>query len=136
VWHWLPRLGPLFDETPINEGNYHESEWFTPLMQINDRFGFIIWPTVGILAVVAIGWAVLKSATHQSIPGEQRTRIKKEIITELRRQLQGMSIEQLAALVNQPKTPLHDLVLEMVKDGMLRENVNSKGATVYKVPGT
>jgi len=135
VWHWLPLIGPLFDDTPVTEGNYHEADWFTPLMQLNDRFGFILWPTLGLVVVGAIVLAALKSATHKSIPGEDRLRVKKEIIHELRRQLHGLSLEQLAKHVGHAPAPLRDLLEEMCKDGMLKEDVNSKGAQLYKLPG-
>ena len=125
----------LGNDVPINEGNYHEPEWFTPVMQFSDRFGFILWPAlaVGVLAVVVV--AVLKASTHKSIPGPERMRIKKEIVQELRRQIHGMSLEQIAKLVAQPREPLHEFLGEMAKDGLIRSSVNSKGATIYKLPG-
>ena len=135
MWHWLPLLGPLFDETPVTEGNYHEAEWFTPLMQLNDRFGFILWPTLGLVVIGAIVLAVLKSATHKTIPGEDRVRVKKEIVQELRRKLHGQSLEELCKLVGHPAGPLTELVDEMVKDGMIERDVNSKGAQLFKLPG-
>ncbi|MBS2032272.1 MAG: hypothetical protein JST54_30510 [Deltaproteobacteria bacterium] len=135
MWHWLPLLGPLFDETPVTEGNYQEAEWFTPLMQINDRFGFILWPTLGLLVIGAIVMAVLKSATHKTIPGEDRLRVKKEIVQELRRKLHGQSLEELCKLVGHAPGPLTELVDEMVKDGMIKRDVNSKGAQLFKLPG-
>ena len=132
---WLPRLNPLYSNVPINEGNYHEGAWFAPLMQFNDRFGFIIWPAVGVLAIAAIGWAVLKSATHQSIPGPERIHVKKEIIHELRRNLNGMSAKDIAAFVGHPLAPLEELLHEMVKDGMLRPGTTDRGDPVYRLPG-
>jgi heme exporter protein D len=135
VWQWLPRLNPLYENIPINEGNYHESAWFSPLMAFSDRYGFIIWPAVGILAIAAVALAVLKSASHQSILGPERVRVKKEIIHELRRNLRGMSIEQISAYVGHPLAPLTELLHEMVKDGMLRTGTTDRGDPIYKLPG-
>lgn len=136
LWQVLPRLNPIYDDTPITEGNYKEPGWLSPLMQLNDRFGFIIWPAVGLLVVAAVVAAVLKSASRQTIPGPERIKVKKDVIHELRRQIHGMSLEQIQQMVGHPREPLHELLEEMVKDGMLRNAVNSKGAQLYKLPGT
>lgn len=135
IWRAVPLLNPLFDDTPITEGNYKEPEWFTPLMQFNDRFGFIVWPALALTVVGAIVWGTLKSASHKEIPGPERVRIKKEIIHELRRNLNGMTAEQIAQFVGHQRDPTHALLMEMTKDGMVRADVNTKGATVFKLPG-
>jgi hypothetical protein len=135
-WQVVPRLNPLYDETPIQEGNYSEPGWLSPIMQLNDRFGFIIWPVVGLLVVGAVVIGVLKSARQQTIPGPERMKVKKDVIHELRRQIHGMSLDQIQQMVGHPREPLEELLQEMVKDGMLRPAVNSKGAQLYKLPGT
>lgn len=135
LWTFLPRVGPLTDDVPINEGNYQEPEWFTPLMQFSDRYGVIVFPIVGLLVVGAIVLAILKSASHKTIPGPERMHVKKEVIHELRRQIHGMSLEQLARHVGQHREALRALLEEMIKDGMLKQQQNSKGAQVYKLPG-
>ena len=70
-----------------NEGNYVEPAWFTPIMQIHDRYGFIIWPAVGLAVVGFIAWGLIGALSHKSITGEDKLRCKKEIVSELRRQL-------------------------------------------------
>lgn len=135
MWQWIPRLNPLYSNVPLTEGNYHEASWFAPLMQFSDRYGFIIWPSLGILAIVAIGLAVLKSASHESIPGPERLHVKKEVIHELRRNLKGMRLEEIAHFVGHGHAPLGELLQEMVKDGMLRRGTNDAGEEVYRLPG-
>ena len=135
IWRAIPLLNPLYDTRPINEGNYHEPGWFTPLMEFSDRYGAIVWPALAITVVGLVAWGTLKSASHKSIPGPDRMRVKKEIIHELRRNLSGLSLEQISHLVGHHREPTHALLLEMVKDGMLRASTNSKGAEVFKLPG-
>jgi hypothetical protein len=120
---------------PLNEGNYVEPDWFAPLMQINDRYGFIIWPAVGLTVVGAIAWGLVGSMRHKSIPGEEKFRCKKEIVSELRRQLNGLTLDQIARMINHDKEATKDLLAEMTKDGMLSEHLNTKGATVYRLKG-
>ena len=119
----------------LNEGNYVEPEWFTPLMQLNDRYGMIIGPAVGLLVLGFIAWGLVSAIAHKSIAGEDKLRCKKEIVGELRRQLNGLTLEQVAKLINHDKKLTHELTEEMVRDGMLSEHVNTKGATLYRLKG-
>jgi hypothetical protein len=121
--------------TNYAEGNYQEPDWFQPLMQFNDRFGVIIWPALGLAVVGFIAWGTINTLTHRSIPPEEKVRCKKEIVTELRRQLNGMSIEQVARLIKHDSKLTHTLLVEMTRDGMLKEVLNTKGATIYRLKG-
>ena len=118
-----------------NEGNYVEPEWFAPLMAIHDRYGFILWPVLGLSVVGMIAWGVLNSMRHKAIPGEERFRCKKEIVGELRRQLNGMTLEQVARMINHDREASLELLTEMLKDNMIATYMNTKGATVYRLKG-
>ncbi len=127
-------LAPLL-AARLNEGNYTEPEWFTPLMQIHDRYGTILWPVVGLVVVGFVAWGLISAISHKSIQGEDKLRCKKEILSELRRQLNGLTLEQVAKLINHDKALTLELVEEMATDGMLSQHVNTKGATLYRLKG-
>ena len=130
---WLVFGSPLYDSTPVSEGNYREPDWFQPLMEVFDRFGFILWPVIAIAGLLAMGWAVFSVVSEKRIPGPQRQGVKKAIVHELRRQLNGMTLEQINKLVGHEREALQELVTEMGKDGMIEVAVNSKGATIYRL---
>jgi hypothetical protein len=127
-------LWPLL-AAKMNEGNYVEPEWFTPLMEINDRYGKILWPALGLGVVAFVAWGIVGAVTHKAITGEDKARCKKELLGELRRQLNGLTLEQVAKLINHDRKLTLVLVEEMVSDGMLSEHVNTKGATLYRLKG-
>jgi hypothetical protein len=115
------------------EGNYEEPAWFQPLMQISDRYGFIIWPALGILVIGGLAVSMIRAASHKSIPPEDRTRFKKEIVQELRRRLQGLSVEEVSKMIGHPHHLCEELLEEMRKDGMIARAENEHGKTIYRV---
>jgi hypothetical protein len=131
----IAKLCLMLAEIHVNEGNYSEPDWFQPLMAVSDRYGFIIWPAVGLGVVGFVAWGVFRSVTHRSMPGEEKFKCKKEIIGELRRKLNGLTQEQIGQLIRHERDLTIELIDEMVKDNQLVKHINSKGATLYKLKG-
>lgn len=133
---WWFVLAGLLDKTPPpTEGNYVEPDWFQPLMQVFDRYGVILLPAAGVFAIAAVAWAILSTATTKTVDPQKRVGIKKAILHELRRQLKGMSGEQIADMVGQNRTAMREMLDEMVKDRMLELGTNDAGKPVYRLRG-
>jgi hypothetical protein len=90
---------------------------------------------VGLVVVGAVAVGVVNSMSHKTIPGEDKFRCKKEIIAELRRQLRGMSAEQIAQLIGHDIKSTRLLLGEMEKDSMLVPHLSDRGQTVYRLKG-
>lgn len=102
--------------------------------ELLERNTHIIYPALGVLALVLIVAGILQAWRSQDLAGLEKAEFKREIILELRRQAGcSASGEQLARAIGLDAFKTMKLLEEMQKDGILASHTNTQRLTVWRL---
>jgi hypothetical protein len=104
-------------------------------LEVIEQNAHIVYPAVGILALLLIAAGILQAWRTQDIDGLQKTELRREVLLELRRQLSGLPAELLARRLDIEPFRMVKLLEEMQRDGVLVSHTNTHRLTVWRVKG-
>jgi len=103
--------------------------------ELLERNTHILYPLIAILAVVMIVAGILQWWRSDDLVGEVKQTLKREIILMLRRQLGGVSSEQVSQTIGLESFKTQKLLEEMQKDGILISHTNTSRLTLWRLKG-
>ena len=96
----------------------------------------IVYPALGVLALVLIVAGVLQAWRSQDLAGLEKAELKREIILHLRKQMGGSaSGEELARAIGVAPLQTNQLLEEMFRDGILQNYTNTQLLKIWKLKG-
>jgi hypothetical protein len=99
-----------------------------------ERNTHIIYPALGVLALVLIIAGILQAWRSQDLAGLEKAELKRELIIELRRQAGcSASGEQLAKAIGLDAFKTMKLLEELQRDGVLQSHTNTQRLTVWRL---
>jgi hypothetical protein len=84
-----------------------------------ERYAFIFYPVIALGTIGLIVVAVVSSLRSDDIGGTAKVEAKREVVTMLRREINGMTTEQLAKHIKLNAGKTTRLLEEMQTDGIL-----------------
>ena len=95
----------------------------------------ILYPLLALIAIVLLIWGVLSAWRSEELAGVRKAELKREIILELRRQMRGMTGDELARAVGLAPLTTVKLLEELQKDNILMSHTNTQRLTIWRVLG-
>ncbi len=104
-------------------------------LEFLEQNSHIIYPAIGLLVLVLIAAGILQAWKTQDLDGLAKAELKREIILEIRRQMGGVTAEDLSRAVGLEPFRMNRLLEEMQQDGVLISHTNTAHKTVWRVKG-
>jgi hypothetical protein len=95
----------------------------------------LLYPAIAILVVALIAFGVIASWRTEDMDGIQKAEVKREVIRELRREMVGLTVEQLTRATNMPPLKLARILEDMQKAGILESRTDTRRITTYRLKG-
>jgi hypothetical protein len=95
----------------------------------------ILYPAIAVLVVALIAFGVISAWRTEDIDVIAKAEMKREIIREMRRQVHGLTVEQLAKLTSMPPLKLVRLLEEMQEGGITESRTDSARITTWRLKG-
>jgi hypothetical protein len=95
----------------------------------------IIYPAIAVLVVGLIAVGVIAAWRTEDIDVIQKAEIKREIIREMRRQVDGLTVDQLARHTSLPPLKLVRILEEMQDGGITESRTNTARVTTWRLKG-
>jgi predicted transcriptional regulator len=105
-------------------------------LEFLEQNSHIIYPVIGILVLVLIAAGILQAWRTQDLDGLAKAELKREVILEIRRQMGGVTAEDLARAVGLEAFRMNRLLEEMQRDGLLISHTNTTRKMVWRMKGT
>lgn len=103
--------------------------------ELLERNSHIVYPLLALLVVVLLVVGILQFWRAQDMDGLAKVELKREIILELRKQMGGVSAEELARAVGLAPLTTVRLLEEMQKEGILASHTNTTRLTLWRIKG-
>lgn len=95
----------------------------------------VIYPAIAILVVVLIALGVVSAWRTEDIDGIKKAEFKRTLILELRRELHGVTAEQLAKAVELPSLKVVRLLEELQEQGITECRTDTRRHTTWHLKG-
>ncbi len=95
----------------------------------------ILYPAIAVLVVGLIAFGVIAAWRTEDVDVIQKAEMKREIIREMRRQVHGLTVEQLARLTSLPPLKLVRILEEMQEQGITESRTDTSRVTTWRLKG-
>ncbi len=93
----------------------------------------LIYPALAVLALVAIILGILQAYRSEDMSGVEKAEIKRDIIRELRRQVGGMTVDDLARAIAVPSLKVLKILEELQKENIVDTRTNTRRLTTWRM---
>jgi hypothetical protein len=93
----------------------------------------IIYPLLAVLVVVLIAVGVASALRAEELDGHQKSEIKRDIIAELRREVHGITVEQLAKAIGLTSHKAYKVLEEMASDNIVESRTDTRRHTTWRM---
>ena len=108
---------------------------FEPNFDFLDRNTHILYPALALVAVGLLVIGILSAWRSDDISGLAKVEYKREIIIRMRKNVGGVSIEDLSRDLKVKPLQMAKIVEEMQTDGMVVPHTNAKHVTLWRLRG-
>ncbi len=124
----LPRLPGQGSRPPPSD----TSPRYIELLELNSQY---LYPLLAVAALALLVVGILQAWRTREIDGKAKAEFKREIITELRKNVAGCSAESLSRTVGLERLKLVKLLEEMQEEGAITSHTNTQRLQVWRLRG-
>lgn len=95
----------------------------------------VVYPGVALFTLAIIAFGIIQAWRTHGLDGKEKSNYKREIVQELRRNMGGMTGEQLARTIGLEPLKTVKLLDEMVGEKLIVSHTNTERLTVYRLRG-
>lgn len=124
-------------DLPGDPPRYHRptSSTAPKYIEVLEENTHVIYPAIAVLVVVLIALGVVSAWRTEDIDGIKKAEFKRTLILELRRELHGVTAEQLAKAVALPNLKVLKLLEEMQAQGITECRTDTRRLTTWRLKG-
>jgi hypothetical protein len=95
----------------------------------------LVYPALAVLVVTLIALGVIAAWRSGDVDGIEKAEVKRELVRELRRELHGVTVDQLARTLGVPSLKLLRLLEELAEQGIAECRTDTRRVTTWRLKG-
>lgn len=113
---------------PVGSASVRYIEWL-------ENNSHVVYPIIAVAVVALIAFGIISAWRSEDIDGLKKAEMKREIIRVLRREVYGMTADQLAKALEIPGTRMLKLLEEMAEANIVESRTDTQRVTTWRMKG-
>lgn len=107
----------------------------TRYFELIENYSHIIAPVTVISVLALVSFTIIMVWHRKDIAGPVKSRLKAEIVRQLRRDVYGMGVARLASALEADEEVVRNVLEEMAQDGIVELRADSSGSASWRMKG-